>query len=430
MRFVIAVILALGLAIGLGMYAMEDPGYVVLSREPYTVRMPMALLILFLLILFALLYLLLNFIVGMVRVPKRFRQWRTGRKEQGSQQVAMRGFAHLIEGDWRAAEGNLLTSLAHNRASLMNYLGAAYAAQQQGLTDRRNEHIEAALKAHPGQSLAIRLTQVRMQMQSGEWGGARAHLEQVRLNAPRNRAAACLLADTYRHLADWPSLVKLLPTLRKLKAFPEEELRRREAQALSGHLESPALLQGDGTRVDETYRALPKKSREDAAAVASYARQLIRSGEDGRAESVLRKALNRGWNGELIKLYGTLETRNVIDQISLLQYWGRGHEEDPVLQLSLARLYWRDDQRDKARDLLAQVVSASVDVDAESVAELGDLLEQMGESESALATYRQGLKVLAGAATTGSQPAGGLVSLGPPRSTEDSRSIMPVVSDQ
>ncbi len=428
MKLIIAIVLALGLAIGLGMYAMEDPGFVVLSREPYTVRMPLALFVLALLLLFAVLYLLFNFIVGLFRAPKKVKNWRKGKKELGAQQVTMKGFANLIEGNWQDAEGNLLTSVEHNKASLMNYLGAAYAAQQRGLLDRRNEHIEAALAAHPRQELAIKLTRARMQMQSGEWGNARDQLEYIRLSAPRNVAASRLLADVYRHLGDWPSLVKLMPTLNKLKAFPEEELKAREAHALSQHIEAPALLQGDGSRVDETFKALPRKNRKDAAAVAGYARQLIRAGEGNRAEAVIRKALNREWNGELARLYGNLETRNVEDQINLLNNWGKGREDDADLNFALARLYRRDNQLDKARDLLAQVVSATGE--AEALSELGDLLEQMGESESALATYRQGLKMLAGSAAAVSTVGGDLVALNEPGSDGEAGNTMPVVSDQ
>lgn len=426
MKLIIAIVVALGLAIGLGMYAMEDPGYVVLSREPYTVRMPLALFVLALLLLFAVVYLLFNFMVSLFRAPKKVKDWRKGKKEVGAQQITMKGFANLIEGNWQDAEGNLLSSVEHNKASLMNYLGAAYAAQQRGLPDRRNEHIEAALAAHPRQELAIKLTRARMQMQSGEWGNARDQLEYVRLSAPRNVAAARLLADTYRQLGDWPSLVKLLPALKKLKAFPEEEMKTRETQALSQHIESPALLQGDGSRVDETFKALPRKSRKDSAAIAGYARQLIRSGEGNRAEAVLRKALNREWNGELARLFGDLETRNIADQINLLQTWGKGRDDDPDLNIALARLYRRDNQLDKARDLLAQVVSTTGEADA--LAELGDLLEQMGDQESALATYRQGIKLLSGAGVSAAAADGKLVALQGP--DEESGNTMPVVSDQ
>ena len=427
MKLVISIIIALGVAIGLAMYATEDPGYVVLSRDPYTIRMPLALFALFLIVLFAALYLLFNFIVGLFRTPKRIGKWRKGKQELGAQQVTMKGFASLIEGNWNEAEGHLLSRLDHNNASLMNYLGAAYAAQQQGEFERRNQHIEAALAAHPKQELAIKLTRARMQMQSGEWANARDQLEYIRLSAPKNVAAGRLLSDVYRQLGDWPALVGLLPALSKLKAFPEDELAAREAEALRQHMEAPALLQGDGTRVDKTYKALPRSRRKDAAAVAGYTRQLIRSGEGHRAEAVLRKALNRHWDGELAKLYASLETRNINDQINMLENWGKGRENDPDLVLSLARLYRRDNQLAKARDLLRQLVAETSD--AEALAELGDVLEQMGESESALATYRQGVRSLLG----GEGPANASTSpavLDAPSSEADRKSAMPVVSDQ
>ena len=425
MKLVISIIIALGLAIALAMYATEDPGYVVLSRDPYTVRMPLALFALFLIVLFAAIYLLFNFIVGLFRTPKRIGKWRKGKQELGAQQVTMKGFASLIEGDWNQAEGHLLSRLEHNNASLMNYLGAAYAAQQQGELERRNQHIEAALSAHPRQELAIKLTRARMQMQSGELANARDQLEYIRLSAPKNVAASRLLADVYRQLGDWPALVDLLPALDKLKAFPEEELASRKAEALRQHMEAPALLQGDGSRIDKTYKALPRAGRKDSAAVAGYAHQLIRSGEASRAESVLRKALNRQWDGELVKLYASLETRNISDQINLLENWGRGREDDPDMMVALARLYRRDNQLDKARDLLRRLAKETGD--AEAVAELGDLLEQMGEPESALAAYRQGMRSLLGeghgAGTV--QPV-----LDAPAKEKDDKSAIPVVSDQ
>ena len=266
-----------------------------------------------------------------------------------------------------------------------------------------------------------------MQMQSGEWANARDQLEYIRLSAPRNVAAARLLADVYRQLGDWPALVGLLPALGKLKAFPEDELAAREAEALRHHMEAPALLQGDGTRVDKTYKALPRSRRKDAAAVAGYATQLIRSGEGHRAEAVLRKALNRQWDGELVKLYASLETRNINDQINMLENWGKERQNDPDLMLSMARLYRRDNQLAKARDLLARLVAETSG--AEALAELGDVLEQMGEADSALATYRQGVHALLGhdGAESGiTAPA----VLEAPSAEAERKSTMPVVSDQ
>lgn len=437
MKIVIAVLIALAGAIALAMYASQDPGYVVLSHEPYTVRLPLALFILFALIGFAVFYLLINFIVGLIRTPKKVGKWRTGRKEVSAQQHTMRGFAGLIEGNWEGAENQLLSKVEHNKASLMNYLGAAYAAQQQGQLARRDQHLDAALKEHPRQELAIKLTRARMQMQAGEYGDARDQLEYLRLSAPKNVAAARLLADTYRELGDWPALVKLQPALGKLKAYPDAELERRKAEALEHHIESPALLQGEGNRVDDTFKALPRKAKKDTAAIASYARQLIRSGEEQRAETVLRKALNKLWQPELVTLYGITETRHVGDQIKLLESWGKvgpGHQDETEYLLAMARLCRRDDQLDTAREMLAKVVAQTGD--PEAVAELGELLEQMGEHDAALITYKQGLKA-ATATTTPLSPSiasaaasteGALVALDS-ESAVTAPKAMPLVSD-
>jgi len=395
-KLLILVIIALAGAIALGMYALEDPGYVVFSvpfgGQDYNVSMPFALFVLFLLITFAALYLFFNFLAGVFRAPAKLAKWRKERKETSAQQHTMKGFAGLIEGDWEGAEGNLMARIDHNNASLMNYLGAAYAAQQQGQVERRNQHLEEALKKHPKQALAIKLTRARMQIQAGEWGEARDQLECLRSSAPKNVSVTRLLADVYRQSGDWSALVHLMPVLGKQKAFPPEELAAREKQALSHHLQAPVLLQDNGTHLEKAFKALPRKAKKDATAIASYARQLMRAGEGQRAETVMRKALNRQWNPELIRLYGMAETSHPKDQLKLLEIWSKAHEEEPALWMALARLYRRTEEPEKARKFYGKVIS--VTNDSEAINELGDLLEDLGDREDALLTYKQGMKRL------------------------------------
>jgi HemY protein len=164
--------------------------------------------------------------------------------------------------------------------------------------------------------------------------------------------------------------------------------------------------------------------------VASYARQLIRSGEGQRAEAVLRRALNREWNPDLIRLYGVTETKHIADQIKLLESWGKKHVDDPDLMFAMAKLYRRDNQLESARELLTSVVTATGD--SEAIAELGDLLEQMGEHESALLTYKQGLKALAGASAISAvvpSTESRLVALDVDNADAEIDGTLPVVSD-
>ncbi len=386
MKLIVTLIITFGVAVGFALIAMEDPGYVVLARAPYTVRLPLALFVLGLLAAFAVLYLLFNFIAAVLRAPRTMREWRHRRNQMHAQIHTMRGYADLIEGDWTKAEKKLLTHLPHNQAPLLNYLGAAYAAQQRGHLLRRDQYLADALAEHPEQRLAVNLTSARLHYQAGEIAECRDVLEKLRRMAPKNVPAARLLADAYRRLNDWNSLAALMPSLARLKAFPPEQLAAWEKQAYEHYLSSPALLQGDGNRSVEAFKSLPSNRKKDPVVIAVYARQLLRVGDHILAEKTLRLALNRGWDAELADLYGKAETAFTDDQIKLVQSWIKKYGAHA--DLSLARLYRRDRQLEKAKELFSRAISGG---HHEACAELGSLLEEMGDKDAALLCYRRGM---------------------------------------
>ena len=394
MKLVILLLVTLGAAVGFVLLAMEDPGYLVLVRTPYTVRLPLALFVLIVVAVFAGLYLLFNFIVTLLRAPKMVRKWRERSHQTHAQLCTMRGYASLIEGDWSSAEKKLLTNLRHNKSPLLNYLGAAFAAQQRGHLVRRDQYLADALAHHPQQQLAINLTAARLHYQAGEVVESRDVLEQLRKTAPKSVPAARLLADVYRELKDWNSLATLMPSLVRLKAFPPDELAAREKLVHENFLSSPALLQGDGERSEKAFKSLPRARKKDPAVLAGYVRQLIKAGEHVPAERTLRIALNRGWNAELAYLYGKTETAFVGDQLKLVKSWARKYGSHADLTLTLGRLYRRDRQFSKARDLFGQVISGGGRRE-EACMDLGALLEELGETDAALRCYRQGMAALA-----------------------------------
>ena len=409
MKLIITLIITLGLAIGLALIAMESPGYVVLARAPYTVRLPLALFVLALIVTFIALYLLFNFIAAVFRAPRRVREWRRRANQTRAQIQTMQGYAGLIEGDWSKAEKKLLNLLPHNQAPLLNYLGAAYAAQQRGQLRHRDQYLADALAQHPQQRLAIRLTAARLHYQAGEIAESRDVLEKLRRIAPKNVPVARLLADAYRHLADWNSLAALMPTLARLRAFPPHELEARKTQTYESYLSSPALLQGDGERPMAAFKSLPAEIQKDSKVIAGYARLLLKAGQNVLAEKTVRLALNRAWDAQLACLYGTIETDFTDDQIKLVRSWMKKYGDHKDLSLALARLYRRDRQLAKARELFAQVIS---DGGNEACAELGSLLEEMGEKDAALLCYRQGVAALAPESDASEPPsAGELVAL-------------------
>ncbi|MGR3914134.1 MAG: hypothetical protein OD918_06355 [Gammaproteobacteria bacterium] len=386
MKLLLSALLTLGLAIGFGTLALHDPGYVVLVRAPYSVRLPLALFVLLWLAAFAALYVSIGLLASVLRAPARFRNWRRHMHQDRAQLQTVQGYAGLIEGDWSKAEQQLLARLEHNQAPLLNYLGAAYAAQQRGDLGRRDRHLDAAMAEHPRQRLAIGLTRARLHHQAGELAAARHMLEQLRKIAPGNAAVARLLAHAYRGLGEWRALAALLPSLARLRAFPPEDFAALERQAYARYLSSAPLLGDGGAKSLRAFYALPPGARHDPKVIAGYAGRLLKVGKHRLAEEVLRRALARNWDAELAYLYGRTETNFAGEQIKRAEDWVRKYGNHPDLTLALARLHRQDRQLEKARELFAYTIAHGGR--SEARAELGALLEELGEHTAALACYR------------------------------------------
>lgn len=389
MKLVLVIILTLAAAVGLSVLSLDDPGFVVLNWEPYVIRLPLLMLVVLIIVSFLLLYLLFNFIAGIFRAPKRYGKWREQSCQNAAQKHTMQGFAGLIEGNWSNAEQALLTKLEHNKAPLLNYLGAAYAAQQQGNTQKRNRYLDDALSNNPDQFIAITLTRARLHYQAGEITGARDCLESIRKSAPKNAPAVKLLGEVYENLEDWDSLTKLLSVARRLKLYPEQEIAQREQAAYSAMLSSPALLHGDSNRPVHTWNSLPQSKKKNPAIIASYANQLMKSGDWVQAETILRNALKKSYDPELIDLYGRIESESIETQIDFLSSLKKKHGEDSALLLAFARVYAVDNQIKQSIDHYQKVIESGGS--PESFAELGALMERTGELDRAVFFYKKGL---------------------------------------
>jgi len=391
-KLIFTIILALAGAVALAKISMDDPGLVVFAWEQYTVKLPFLLFVLGLVIGFVLIYLLINALVGMFRAPKRIGKWRGQRHQLSIQENTMKGYAALIEGDWARAEKALLHRVDHNESSLMSYLGAAYAAQQQGHNHHRDQCLDEALKKYPKQQLAINLTRSRLLFHNDEVVQAREWLERLGRLYPRNIPSTRLLARVYANLHDWHALVDLLGRAAKMKAFSPQEYKELEEQTYDGLLNSPALFQGGVEQSTKTWQSLPHITRRSANAVYAYAAQLIEAGEAIQAERLVRQAMNREFDSNLAYIYGNIETSFTSDQIKLVQSWAKNHDSDPNLMISLAKLHLRNGERSTSRKLLRAIMDDPLR-GKEAAMMLGEILERNGEKEAAMMCYKKALAI-------------------------------------
>ncbi len=392
MKLILYVVLALAGTIAFTRIALDDPGYVLISRAPWTLEMSLVLFVGVVLVVFAVLYWLLRSVGLARRVPRAVQRWRRQRAAGRAQRTMVRGYLSLVEGDWGRAEQQLVAAPARAAGPppIVNYLAAAYSAQQRGDLGARDRYLAEAHQGNQRAALAVGLTQARLLLGSDQTEDALDILGQLRDREPRNVAVLRLLLDVYRELGDWQGVLDTLPLARRAGAFSMSELDELERQALRRLIETAAAEQQGGDELHRVWQSLKSAQRREPALIESYAHRLLASGRMDECEALLRGALKREWSSRLAYLYGLVQGSDPAAQFKTAESWLEENRADPDLLLSLGRLAIQNRLWGKARSYLEASIGAGGR--AETYRELGQLLEQLGETEQARDCYRQGME--------------------------------------
>ena len=380
----------LGFVIVVALLSGGDSGYVLISRAPYEIEVSLSLLLFGLLVTTTLIYFLIRLLIRFFRGPEDWRRWRRRRKQERATRSTLSGFARLIEGDWPMAERLLSHHLNDSSTPLLDCLGAAYAAEQRGDENARNRYLAWAREHDPDHLVAVEVTRARFLERAGQIAQARQVLEALHDQGHRSRALQGLLVKLLHQEGNWNALEKVLNDSRRSKLLSAEQTK-----ALTRELGVARLMleaQGPGDGVSAAWRRLSRKERNDAGYVATYARVLISEHRMNQAEQLLRRAIYRQWNAELVSLYGLAHSDRLEEQIRMAETWATAQERSPELLMTLARLYLEKGEKEKAIALLME--TSRQDASQRYAMELGLLLESMGRSADALQCYRRGIEGL------------------------------------
>lgn len=393
MKLLAFVIVILFAATGLTLFAVENPGYALLARSPWSVEMPLTLFVILLLVLIAITYFVIYGLVRIYRIPRDVARWRTLRHNRRAQESLNQGLLRLAEGNWVEAEKGLLSDLRFNDQPLLNYLGAALAAQGQNDPEKRNEYLSLAHQHGRSRDLAIGMMQAYLHHLAHQQEQALAILTHLRVSFPEHPQLLRLLASVYRELKDWTSLANLTPQLRRARVFPPSELEAIELQASRELLMLP-LPSGSMAVLEKAWRHVPEHLHHHPALIEIYAHHLIRQHEADKAEAVLRDAIIRSWNENLVQLYGRVRSRDIAVQFEAAQSWLGMHQNSAGLHLALGRLAQQSKLKAKAKEHFEKALTLRES--PEVYLELAALLEQSGLTDQAREYYRRGLCLCAG----------------------------------
>ena len=292
MKLLFAALAVLVGAVLLALLLREDPGYVLISYDVWSLESSLSLFVLAIVLGYLLLYVLVRTLSGACRLPGRVRGWRRQRQRERSRTALQHGMLALAEGHWKQAERRLVRRAGSSDVALLNYLGAARAAQQQGALERRDRYLHLAHESSPDGDLAVALTQAELQVARNQLEQALATLTQLRTREPGNTYVLQLLMRIYRELKDWVQLRELLPDLQRHQVLSVEEQRALE-QRVHCELLRRASARSDPAALRAAWEQVPRSLRDDDQLLAEYVSHLIALEQAAEAEPLLRAAIRR-----------------------------------------------------------------------------------------------------------------------------------------
>lgn len=390
LRLFVICLVSLVFAIGLSILVVRSPGYVLISYDQFSLEANLWAALAALVLVLALGWFLLRSLLQIRYSGRSLQHWLQGRDARRSEAQLTEGLIEYIEGRWRRSLKTFAKGAENSPTPLLNYLMAARASEALGEDEQCAQYLKKAEETTPDANVAIALTQAEIQLKNNQFESCLTTLAQLRTLAPEHPQALRMAVAVNEQLGDWKAVQALLPQLRKQKVLAADELELVEFVAYEGSLaeagsKDVAPLVAIKTQWDLT----PKELRKDPRLVGIYVRALAAAEANTQAESMLRSHLQKNWDSGLARLYGTVKGEDVNKQLLTAERWLQQRPEDASLLLTLGRLSLMNELWGKAREYFS--ASIRINPDAESFAELGRLLANLGDAQQSYDSFHKGL---------------------------------------
>ena len=369
---VLTLIVAIVLGGLVGTLMVRDPGYLLVVYDRQAIETSLW----FATILLIGLYFVVRFVVfvtaRLIQGKGSLSEWNRQRRAQGARVQTVQGLLLMAEGEWAEAKRLLLNAAGRANTPLINYLNAARAAHELGLTEERDDLLRQAHETTPGSRFAVGLTQAQLQMAKAQWEQCLATLLQLRQESPKHPLVLRMLSTCYEELGDWPALIEIAPDLKKIKLADVDSLNAMQALAWSKQL-------AEVDSVEALWKSVPKDLKRDPVLIEACVKRMLELELPNAAEAVLRDGLNQGWNEVLVGLYGQVVTDRPEHQLVVAEGWLKERPNDAALLLALGRISMMNSEWPKAREYLE--ASLRLQRSPEVYGELGRLCTALGETE-------------------------------------------------
>lgn len=388
MRRVLFAFILLFAAIILGIQLNEDPGYVLIAINHWTIETTLWIGLFAMLLLFIALYCILKVCQNIVKAPKMFHRWRTKKRVQKAQAITQKGLIEYSEGRWDLAQHHLIQASSNVNMPFLNYLMAARAAQKMGDSHARDAYLLKAQQTAPEAAIAVELTQAELQLTNHQWQEALITLKHLEDLAPYHPYVLTLKVRLYQEVRDWPQLIALFPVLKKNQAMSADELDHLQLTTYQQALQD-LTKQNQIKESMQLFQSIPKSLRNNPALVATYTRLLLANHDSKEAQALLQRCLTKDFDPQLIELYGLLPTDD--KQLPFAEYLLKKNANEASLHLCLGRLCMDKQLWGKAKTYLEK--ANQLHPTPATYKALGNLHVQLNEPLQACEHFKKGLEL-------------------------------------
>jgi HemY protein len=370
------------------MVAARNPGYVQFVYPPYRMELSLTLFVFLLLAFFVLGYVLLRLVFVTLHLPEHVRVFREEQAASKGRTAMMESLKAYFEGRYTAAEKAAVRAMKLGEKSGLNSIVAARAAHELREFERRDSYLADAEQKTVGESTMRLMARTEFLLDQKQPQSALSSLKELsETGMHKHIGALSLELKAQQQARNWEAVLEVTSQLEKRNAIDKAVAAQLRQQAWLEKLRSQTM---DIGTLRALWKSIPNELKRRTKIAAAAAQAFNKLGDCQSAHQLLAESLNAQWDSELVALYGECRNENNIAQIEQAERWLKQHTDDAGLLLALGKLCIHQGLWGKAQSYLDASISLEPRRDAYNW--LGQLAENMGKHEQALAYFQQALQ--------------------------------------
>jgi HemY protein len=381
-RWVVWLLLAFAVAVGLSLLMRFNYGNVAILWPPYRIEVSANLALATILLSFLVLHLLLVATAKALALPQRVRDYRMRRQHELATAALGQGVLAFFEGRLSRVEKHARTAQAVPSTAAAAALVAARSAQRMQEQGRRDKWLADA-SADPAATNAVSMTRAEIAVDEQRPRDAIEVIERMQASGARHLSAMRLLLRAYEQAERWDDVLRTLRLLEKRDTLHPAAVARLRGRAVGAIL---VLKAGDAQAIRELWKSFRAEERRLPELAAPVALALADAGATDESRRIAEQALDAAYSDPVMVAYATVPGIAGRDRLERIEGWRNRYGDEPQLLLALGRTCAAEKLWGKAEEYLTRLIRAEPTPAAHAA--LAQVYEATGRGEEAAVSYR------------------------------------------